>query len=335
MNAYERISRYKSALMGIAILLVVYQHLFYYHNDLSAYYDLNVTAWYAVGGVDMFMFLSGYGIYRSLSRDDQPLRFMKRRLSRLLPSFMPFILLFCVFSLLTDTMNKWQALGSLTNVGWWAQMGAQFNWYVPTILVMYLLSPLFYHIISDYGKRSLWVIPFLWLICAGCVGTSLMIGVSRFPVYFLGMYLGKEAAEGKAPSKRHLQLSGIAAVISMIVLYVLVRVIPNGLSRYGFWWHPYLFSTPGCLYLTSWCLEKHEKWAPTRLLNRFLTFLGGKSFEIYLWHILVYTVALQFGLCSTGAKGWILWAVMAVLGIVIGCVYSVIVNKITAWRKQK
>ena len=29
MNAYQRISRYKSQLMGIAILIVVYGHFFY------------------------------------------------------------------------------------------------------------------------------------------------------------------------------------------------------------------------------------------------------------------------------------------------------------------
>lgn len=335
MNEYERISRYKSALMGIAILIVVYGHYFYYHSGLQVYQNLNITMWYTIGSVDIFIFLSGFGIWRSLSKNDNPLQFMGRRLGRLLPSYLPFILIFCGFCFLVGTMNKWQVLGNLTTFGWWAQMGSQFNWYIPSLIVMYLLSPLFYHIIKAYEKKSLWVIPFLWLLCAGCVGTSLMIGVSRFPVYFLGMYLGKEAAEGKKPSRRHLQLSGIAAVISMIALYVLVKVIPDGLSRYGFWWHPYLFSTPGCLYFTSWCLQKHEKWAPTRALNRFLSFLGGKSFEIYLWHILVYTVALTFGLCSTGAEGWLLWALMAVLGIVAGCVYSVVINKFTAWRKGK
>lgn len=334
MNAYERISRYKSALMGIAILIVVYGHYFYYHSGLQAYQYLNITMWYTIGSVDIFIFLSGFGIWRSLSKNDNPLQFMQRRLSRLLPSYLPFILIFCGFCFLVGTMNKWQVLGNLTTFGWWAQLGSQFNWYIPTLIVMYLLSPLFYHIIKEYGKKSLWVIPFLWLVCAGCVGTSLMIGVSRFPVYFLGMYLGREAAEGKTPSKGHLRLSGVAAVVSMIALYVLVQVIPDGLSRFGFWWHPYLFSTPGCLYFTSWCLEKHEKWGLTRKLNRFLSFLGGKSFEIYLWHILVYTTALQFGLANTGAKGWLLWAVMAVLGIVAGCVYSTVINKITARRKK-
>lgn len=328
MDSYNRISRYKSQLMGIAILIVVYGHYFYYHSGLQSYQFLNPTMWYTIGSVDIFIFLSGFGIWRSLSRNGDPLQFMQRRLSRLLPAYLPFILLFCGFCFLTGTMNKWQVLGNLTTFGWWAQMGGQFNWYIPSLIVMYLLSPLFYRIIEAYGRKSLWVIPLMWLISAGCVGTSLMIGVSRFPVYFLGMYLGRQAAEGVALTKKQLWISGIAAVASMLALYVFVQIIPDGLSRYGLWWHPYLFSTPGCLFFTSWCLQKHEAWKPTRMLNRGLAYLGSRSFEIYLWHILVYTVALTLGLPNAGSTGWLLWALMALLGITCGCVYGELVSRL-------
>lgn len=334
MNAYQRIGKYKSALMGIAILIVVYGHYFYYHSNFTAYQHLNITMWYTVGSVDIFIFLSGFGIWHSLSRNSDPLKFMQRRLGRLLPSYLPFILIYCGFFVLTDQMNKYQALGNLTTFGWWAQLGQQFNWYIPTQIAMYLFSPLFFRLIEQYGRRSLWMLPLFYLIMAGCVGTSLMIGVSRFPVYFLGMYLGSESAQEKSPSKAHLTLSGIAAVVSMVALYFLVTRFPDTLSRFGFWWHPYLLSTPGCLYFTTWCLEKHEKWTPTRLLNRGLSALGGKSFEIYLWHILVYSVAMYFGLCNTGKKGWVLWAIMAVLGLVAGSLYSIVVNALLTRRKR-
>ncbi len=328
MNAYQRISRYKAQLMGIAILIVVYGHFFYYHSGLKDYTQLNITMWYTVGSVDIFLFLSGFGIYHSLHKNDDPLKFFRRRMSRLLPAYLPFIVIYCAFSLAVGWMNKYQALGNLTTFGWWGQQGAQFNWYIPALIGMYLLSPLFYHVIETYEKKSLWVIPLLFLIEAGAIGSSLMIGVSRFPVYFLGMYLGREASLGKAPSRRHLVWSGILMVLSMAGLFVLVKLRPGWLSRFGFWWHPFLLSTPGCLYLTTWCLEKHEKWGLTRLLNRGLGFLGGKSFEIYLWHLMVYSVALYLDL-----KGWWLWILMAVLGITAGCLYSMLITKLTSRRK--
>lgn len=330
MHGYDRISRYKGALMGIAILIVVYGHLFYYHSGLKDYTELNITEWYTVGSVDIFLFLSGFGIYHSLKKNADPLRFMQRRLERLLPSYLPFILVYCLLMLWADQMNKWQAVGNLTTFGWWAQIGGQFNWYIPTLVGLYLLSPLFFAVIERYGKRALWMFALLFLLDGACVGTSLMIGVSRFPVYFLGMYLGREAALGKQPTKQHIAIAGSLMVISMVAFYFVVVYFPGSLKRYGFWWHPFLLSTPGCLYLTTWILEKMERWSGTRMVNRGLAFLGGKSFEIYLCHIFVYTVGLYFGVRSWGP-----WILLAFAGLLVGVCYGRLVDLFTGWRKRR
>ncbi len=330
MQAYDRISRYKGVLMGIAILIVVYGHLIYYHSYLQEYQYLNITEWYTVGSVDIFLFLSGFGIYHSLRKNSEPLRFMGRRLGRLLPSFLPIIAVYCIYLLVLGRMNLWQALGNVTTFGWWTQIGMQFNWYIPTLIALYLFSPLFFAVLERFGRKALWLLAVLFLLDAACVGTSLMIGVSRFPVYFLGMFLAKEAADGHRPSRRHLILSGVLLVLSMAALYYLVTRHPGSLRRLGFWWHPFLFSTPGCLYFTTWCLEKHEKWKPTRLLNRGLSFLGGRSFEIYLCHLMVFTVGYY-----AGVQGWTRWILLALFGLLLGIVYSLVINRITAWWGQR
>ena len=330
MQAYDRISRYKAALMGISILVVVYGHLLYYHSGLKQYQYLNITEWYTVGSVDVFLFLSGFGIYHSLKRNQDPLRFMQRRLERLAPSYLPFILVFCVFMMATGQMTFLQGLGNLTTFGWWTRMGAQFNWYIPTLIAAYLASPLLFALIERYEKKALWLFVLLFLLDAACVDTSLMMGVSRFPVYFLGMYMGREASLGKQPTKRHLQISLLLFLFSMISFYFLVTRWPDGLSKYGFWWHPFLLSTPATLYGITWALERFERWKPTTLLNRGLEFLGGKSFEIYLLHLLVYTVGLTLGI-----QGWKRWILLALLGILTGIGYSYLVDRFTKWRKHR
>ena len=83
LNGYERISRYKSHLMGIAVMIVVYGHLLYYHSGLMYYEDLNFTEWYTLGSVEMFMFISGFGIYQSLRKNRDAWTFYGRRLGRL------------------------------------------------------------------------------------------------------------------------------------------------------------------------------------------------------------------------------------------------------------
>jgi peptidoglycan/LPS O-acetylase OafA/YrhL len=227
-------------------------------------------------------------------------------------------------------MNKWQALGNLTTFGWWTRLGGQFNWYIPTLMGLYLFSPLFFQIIRQGGRTALWMFPLFFLLEAACVNTSLMIGVSRFPVYFLGMYLGGQAAQGKEPSRRHQILAGVLAVGSMLGLYYLVQRYPGALSKYGFWWHPFLLSTPGCLYFATWCLQKREQWRWGRKLNQGLTLLGNRSFEIYLCHILVYTVALYFQV-----QGWGWWILLALGGFALGSLYSGLVTWATAKRKAR
>ena len=330
MQAYDRISRYKGALMGIMILIVVYGHLLYYHSGCKLYQFLGPEEWYTVGSVDIFLFLSGFGIYHSLRKNADPLRFLERRMARLLPSYLPFIVVFCAFMLWAGKNTIWQSLGNLTTFGWWTQMGGQFNWYIPLLIGAYLVSPLLFAAIERYGKKSLWLFLLLFLMEAACVNTSLMMGVSRLPVYFLGMYLGHEAAEGKQPTKRHLVIAGVLLVASMVAYYFLCVLWPDGLAAYGFWWHPFLISTPGCLYLTPWVLEKMEKWKPTALVNRGLEFLGGKSFEIYLCHIFIYEIGLHFGV-----QGWKKWILLALCGLTVGSVYSFAVDRFTAWRKAR
>ena len=81
MDGYQRISRYKSQLMGMAVMVVVYGHLLYYHSWLKNYEDLNFTIWYTLGSVEMFMFISGFGIYHSLKKNRDSYTFYQRRQS--------------------------------------------------------------------------------------------------------------------------------------------------------------------------------------------------------------------------------------------------------------
>jgi len=82
--------------------------------------------------------------------------------------------------------------------------------------------------------------------------------------------------------------------------------------------------------MMTWMLEKLEKTAPGKALCRGLRFLGGKSFEIYLWHILIYEVGLW-----AGVRGWTKWILLALCGLTAGSLYSLLVDRFTAWRKRR
>lgn len=328
MNGYERISRYKAHLMGIAVMIVVYGHLLYYHSGLMNYDDLNFTEWYTLGSVEMFIFISGFGIYQSLRKNRDSWTFYGRRLGRLLPSYVPVLLAYCAGGMLAGQMRIGEAVGNLTAMGWWFQTGNQFNWYVPAILILYLLSPLFFDCIQH--KKSGWVFAALVILNIAGWRSNLLMAVSRFPTYFLGMYMGAQYAEGKYPTKKQLWIWSIVGVVAMALVPYFFLYQKRLLWYYGMFWNLFFFSTPACMFGVTKLLELHEKCAMGRGVNKVLSFLGTRSFEIYLCHLAFYELCLRIGI-----QGWPQWICIAVIGTCIGIAYHEVVEFCLKWWKQR
>ncbi len=329
LNGYERISRYKSHLMGIAVMIVVYGHLLYYHSGLMYYEDLNFTEWYTLGSVEMFMFISGFGIYQSLRKNRDAWTFYGRRLGRLLPSFLPVMIAWCGVNLLAGKMRLGEAVGNITATGWWFQTSHQFNWYVPAILVLYLLSPLLFDCIEK--KKTAWAFAALVILNIAGWRSNLLMAVSRFPTYFLGMYFGSRYAAGAAPTKKQVAIWSVLGVAAMAVVPYFFLIGRRYLWFYGMYWNLFFVSTPMCMFLTTKILEAQDRVAVGRGLNKVWSFLGVRSFEIYLCHLALYESCLKLHI-----QGWPQWIVIAVLGTGIGIAYHQVVEFCVAkWKAKK
>ncbi len=73
------ISVYRSELMGWAILWIMMLHF-----TFTQIKPFGFIAQYGFAGVEIFMLVSGYGLYFSLEKDSRLLRFYKKRLLRIL-----------------------------------------------------------------------------------------------------------------------------------------------------------------------------------------------------------------------------------------------------------
>lgn len=329
MNGYERISRYKSHLMGMAVMVVVYGHLLYYHSGLQDYDKLNFTIWYTLGSVEMFMFISGFGIYQSLRKNRDAYTFYGRRISRMLPSYLPMMLAWCLVNVATRSMRISEAVGNLTAMGWWFQLEKQFNWYVPAILVLYLLSPLFFDCMQK--KKSGWVFAALAILCVAGFRSNLLMAITRFPTFFLGMFMGARYAEGEAPTKKEIIIWTIVGLVSMAIVPYIFLYQKWLLWYYGMFWLPFFFVTPLGMFFNTKLLEFCEKTALGRAHNRVWAFLGERSFEIYLCHLAFYELLLKLGM-----QGWPKWICAAALGTGIGIAYHQVVQfGLKAWKQRK
>lgn len=134
--------------MGFAILWVMYFHI--------PIKSVTEVGWFIhrIGfyGVDIFLFLSGLGVYFSLMKRPNVLGFYRARLARILPAY---IIVACV-SYCFLRLDKASALDFfyyISGVGYWTRH-TRFDWYIPTQLAFYLITPLFLFFYKKLGGKG-------------------------------------------------------------------------------------------------------------------------------------------------------------------------------------
>ena len=161
MIILNELSTYRSALMGVAMISV-----FCFHgiSSWAPEWIYNICK-NGDSGVDIFLFLSAIGLCYSFDRNPDVLAFYKRRLLRIFPTYwfiMTCIWGFCMSLMAIGKMpdnyielphSVWEALQAYTTLGYWIPNGLWFRWYIPAIIPLYLLFPLWFALL----KKCKWI----------------------------------------------------------------------------------------------------------------------------------------------------------------------------------
>lgn len=285
----EKISRYRSAIMGAAILWIVI-----YHSGISFSFlplfakTVNDFRSNGFGGVDIFLFVSGFGLYRSLSQNADPIAFLGRRLKRILPAFCPILLIWLFLKLPDVPRTDWLrvVLGNLTGTSFWIGPPPAFNWYMLALYAFYGAAPFFYRLLE---KRNgiYWVLAGTLLMDACFYGNTVMIAITRFTVFALGMEAGRWAVEGRKTGRAFELSSCVLGFLGYVLLVIFRAALPDALLwNGGFYWYPFIFTAPAMVFLLcrffSW-LEVHAH----HVLRGF-EIVGECSLEIYLIHVVIF-----------------------------------------------
>lgn len=87
---YSILSKYRTELMGISILWVMF-----FHSTISVNNTiLRLIKDIGYGGVDIFLMLSGLGLYYAYKKNNNILEFYKRRVLRILPTYLPVVVVY-------------------------------------------------------------------------------------------------------------------------------------------------------------------------------------------------------------------------------------------------
>lgn len=205
------ISRYRGELMGTAMLFVILFHVGLPRED--AFFGLR-----RMGniGVDIFLFLSGMGLWFSWTKQPSFRHFYLRRFLRIIPAWILIASLYYIPDYLNleitghrgHSTNFIDLIGDITiNWDFWLHDELTF-WYIPAIMFLYLVSPLYMSLIIKHPiYRWLPVMMIMWCILVQYVTPiheavgHLEIFWSRIPIFFIGINIAaavkrKETMDG-------------------------------------------------------------------------------------------------------------------------------------------
>ncbi|MCR4691278.1 MAG: acyltransferase [Lachnospiraceae bacterium] len=305
-SPYALLSSYRGELMGIATLAVMYLHTMII--GLSAEKQpFRFMQRSSHIGVEIFILLSGFGLYHSLQKNTIKDYFLKR-MARLMPAWASFLLIHLIVDKLVFglSFSLKEIIGFLTFQGFRAGLGNQGNWYVYTIFLYYLIAPVPYSFLKESKHKFttfLLLFSAVYLASYSYFGNrDLLITFIRLPIFILGMYLAAAADSGADKiTKSVTQPMGKAGLLACALLtllfgaahyFVLLRCSDDVLWDYGLWWHGLLFLvTPLCLLLCrlfsliDFRQNGEHKKNP---LTGPLRIIGSASLEIFLIHLYIF-----------------------------------------------
>ncbi|MBQ6369762.1 MAG: acyltransferase [Parasporobacterium sp.] len=291
-SPYALLSRYRSVLMGIAILLIVWYHSAF-QFDFVAFYPLRISLaffkQFGYCGVDIFMFLSGMGIWSSLENNSIS-QFAGNRFRKILPIWWGYLLIRIAAGVLVcdPPYTFLEILGFSTFTGFWLDMAGQGNWFVYVIVLFYLLSPTLHSILKNSRSKTgmfLLLLGISFLISLSFVYRFELAGYSRLPIYINGMYTAAVMKEVTMKKKHWLITAGffVTGTVILLLCYCYFR---SYLFDLGLWWYPFILITPSMLLLLCAILRVLEK--PLKFLYLLFGKCGQASLEILLISDLLY-----------------------------------------------
>ena len=256
------------------IMILLVHQPFFFGNYFVDFFHM-----YGLWGVEIFLFVSGFGIVYSLKKNTTK-KFYAHRVKRMLPTclivgILKFIISF--FGFKEDIHNNLLLL--ITNL---------YMWFIYAIAVYYLVSPILYKLINRFG---------LWIVILVCIFSQLCriipfgnspyylinhIGwiTGRLPIYTFGMYV----------ALKHLNFKISTINVVGLLFFIICMILRAGSIMVKYKWNvPYIYilllpATPMmcifCTYLKILFQKLHSLVV--------LKYLGKYSLELFLWHTFIY-----------------------------------------------
>ncbi len=282
--------KFRSMWMAVAILWIVLFHSILSFN--SNFVMAIKTIGY--GGVDIFLFASGLGCYFSYSKVNNSYDFIVRRVHKIVPMYIIFMIFYVGNKLGTGITLK-EIVGNFLSIGSLANLENQFNWYVSCMWLFYFFVPYIYGWITGRGYR--YIRYFLIIALALLVSllytkySGMIIIMSRAPVFIMGMCLGDYSKNKEEISIMAVIMSFCAMIVGFMGLFYFKINYDEYLWDYALYWYPFILIVPGLCLIISFFGHLMEKVGGVgKTITRIMNKLGENTFPVYLSHILIFEI---------------------------------------------
>lgn len=280
--------------MGLEILLIIF---FHFVEDCKVYnvrYGGFIRYFYEFirsSGVDVFLVLSGLGLYYSWRKNQNYKLFLEKRFARIMiPYLLVAILAWGWRDLFVDRVGIIQFVKDVSFISLFTQ-GTKWFWYIFMMAICYLLFPIIYNWI-DKSKND--KICGLKVCCVFLISTifawglrtvwydmykNINILIYRFPMFIFGCWIGKLSYEKQEIEIVKLAATGVSIIILLSMLKAFsVDLVSNYLRT--------CWNVICCLIVMTSMTWYGQKRIGT-FIYRILEWCGSYSLELYLIHVAV------------------------------------------------
>ena len=279
--------------MGAAMIWVMYFHSLFIGKENGALNFIHDIGFY---GVDMFLMVSGMGLYFSMRKSKNALDFYKKRALRILPAYL--VIVICWYLFYKTDVSVGDAVLSILGINYWRgtiySIPERFDWFIPTLIVFYLLTPLYDKLFQKAAVKWKFTVlaclisPILCIVFYHLNMLPLYGSIVRIPIFLIGYCIGYFLYEKKEEQKGSWMVFIPLLVTGLIVGYYFQNVI-NNVTKTTVWGinaYPATLVAPGLSILIAMLVMYAEKYLKTvgKILMLPFYICGRYSLEIYLIH---------------------------------------------------
>ena len=286
---FADISRHRALIMGFAALWIYYFHIC--PVGIFSFFPLDKIEWYlhqeGFCGVDIFLLLSSFGLYYSMSK--KPVNDAKSYAGYLKSRF---VRIFCVLipiTLVIGFVDNWSLREfclKVTGIDMLARDMYSYLWFVPCILIFYILSPFYFAVFKRFKKKFAFTLGAVVIAVAlafalkNVIRYDLYAIVTRVSVFLLGFYFGHCSYYDVKITAKHWIIALVSLAVGVTYSYLLSsytikEIIPANNALVN------LLIAPPVVLILSKLFGFVCEYKALKPVKAFFAFFGAMSFEFY------------------------------------------------------